>query len=270
MIANPQVLQSSNAIPVETGYRIRSTIKNSTLDEVTFIIFVRQLDENGEAVNSPDRQTVPAGSQTTKEIVLTRGQLISVAVTDQDNILEQSEAYGFLELLTSALGTPNTTIFLTSGYISFADPIIWPSIQPQAVDSIPGSREQQTVTNPAAGAELSATIASNQFARLNGGTFTLDTDATVPDRRVRFRISTETVLILEIPARTPQPASQTFNYFLWQGGSIPTDNAPDIFIPIPDMLQSDQVTVETLTDNIAPGDQYSAITLINIRRIFTV
>lgn len=123
----------------------------------------------------------------------------------------------------------------------------------------PGSDQEITGTDPAAGAEISQTVPANTIWLLRSFRFSLVTDATSATRVVHLILDDGTTTLLNLPSTGTQIASLTRNYNAHSLGGliVPTDSEIDIGLPS-DTLLSAGHRIATETTLIKAGDNFGA------------
>lgn len=180
---------------------------------------------------------------------------IMISVEDGLGALEQGQCFVVVNLRANG----ETIQQLTSGYVYGSKGLSWP--QTQQVDLRPGGgRIQRTVpTNPAAAGDIELIVPAGEVWNLRDMTFTLTTNATVANRRVRITITTAVDQTIRIFSNTDQAASLTRIYRVAAFGYFTSETyGSDILIPIPAnylLKPTDAILIEAV--NMQAGDDFT-------------
>lgn len=151
---------------------------------------------------------------------------------------------------------------LAQGFVDVANRLQWPSGVWEPQVSGQGFYATQAITNPAVGADISFANLANARVRVVGMIATLTTSATVANRLVQLVTNDGTRNAQPALAAAVQAASLAIQYLFTPVGSsiAPVGTIAQLSIPTPMTLMPSWL-LNTLTQNIQAGDQWSAITL---------
>jgi len=165
-------------------------------------------------------------------------------------------------LVKGELGVTSVLQQIASGYISEYRYLGWPPAIIDPPRGGPGWLRTIVGTNPAAGAEISETVPTNAYWRVQSVYFQLTTDATATPRLPRLIIDDGTNVLATIEAPGTQAASLQWRY-TWTTGT-PHKAAANIHplacLPVPLWLGPGW-RIRTLTYSLASGDQYYTVNL---------
>ena len=180
---------------------------------------------------------------------------IFISVSNPDANIEQGAAFVRVSLAISG----DIVHQLVAGLIASNHAISWPQQQNEYSVPTVGIFKTVSTSNPAAGVELSHTVASGTYQKIRSIIFTLVTDATAADRNVRLRFSNFSNQIFDITIATLQTASLTYEYTFLAGHPFgPTLINNKIVIPMPgDLLLGESFNIATATNNLQAGDNFS-------------
>lgn len=260
-----RTLLTSNAIPLDRGFRLRLSFVNTKDDPQP--VAVRYLIESpdGSVLDSYEEFNVP-GNTTPSEFFtyVTNGQLVSATVTPVTDPIVFGELFCKIDLVRGQVVDGSSVIPLTAGYIDSSAALNYP-LSPFA-DSYEsnGATRLLLPTPPAAGAEISTTASDFLDYEILSGSFRLVTSAAVAVRTVTLTTTSASGVVSVVQARTTQLASQTRFYRLWTGPNLPTDVGSQIYLPVNNVGPWNELTFQTTTANIDVADQFSLINL-NVR-----
>lgn len=184
---------------------------------------------------------------------------IYLTVDDEGATLEQGETWANVKLLINS----DVSYNLCSGLITRFQGISYPISSISLARPGQGKIDTQSSANPAAGAQISDTVDSNQIWRIIGGSFTLVTGATAAARQVHLEFVTSGGAQISCLASTTQADSLTRLYSFGAWGVLPVaseDN--DILIPIPpNIILTEGDTIRTTLTNGIASDDFSAMTM---------
>lgn len=156
-----------------------------------------------------------------------------------------------------------STATLISGYLPVGGALFWPGGNYKHPGEGIGTVIELDIANPAAGANFSFAVPSFHTIRPLGLTFILTTDANAANRVISIAMTNGAAdTVLTKTASSLQTASLVHNYSLsiaTQPPSLPTSLIQEISMP--EIKLNEGWTIDTTTDSIQAGDQYSAIKL---------
>jgi hypothetical protein len=129
------------------------------------------------------------------------------------------------------------------------------------IPDLHGRLHRQTTSDPVAGANWTQTVPTNRRWQILTVRYQLITDITAPLRRTYLAASAGATETYRIPSASTQAASLTNNY-LWMVGTIREAAAINLFsfqLMPPNIILPEGSTIQSATDNLAPGDQYDSI-----------
>jgi hypothetical protein len=158
-------------------------------------------------------------------------------------------------------GVLTTTVLqqLTSGYMSDNRELTWPLGTSDAPRAGPGWIRSIVGTNPAAGSEISETVPTNAYWRIQSILFNFVSDATVINRHVRLVFDDGTNNMLSVEPNATQAAS--LNYYYNYGHGLPYKAVLSGYPvnPLPDdLILAPGWRFRTTTSFIQAGDDYGA------------
>lgn len=122
-----------------------------------------------------------------------------------------------------------------------------------------------TIANPAAGAEIVATVPANKTWRILAVHFKLVASATVANRLVRLLFDDGTVVLFKVPNDVNHVASQTTEYSYGLACTAEAAQGATVvarMYPIPDLQLPPGCRIQTLTAGLQAGDQFSEVRLL--------
>lgn len=176
-----------------------------------------------------------------------------------------------------AVGAQVRRLSGSQSLLAMVSPIVFPSNNYPAPLLYEGERGSDlerevlrivTGTNPAAGAECSDTVPTGVDWRLVGALYTLVTNATAANRRVRLTFSDGTTEFARTMAGSDIPASTTgiLNYNTNGGNTTISNGVQGVSIGFFDSFRSGFV-IATSTLNIQAGDNFDAPVLLVAERL---
>lgn len=159
---------------------------------------------------------------------------------------------------------------LGSSYINGARGLSWPLSKQETSEQTKGLIAIATSADPAAGAELSFTVAAGTSYKLLAIRFSLVTAAVAASRRVHIVLTVDAIKVLDTFGTTDQIISETKVYSCFpMAGLTASSNGDDILIPIPkDLILTPGSIITTETTNLDGGDDFSVMQLFVERSIF--
>lgn len=182
---------------------------------------------------------------------------IWVSITTNDDEPINGEIWASLELQINE----NPVHQLLSGHISGLQGLSWPLSHTNSPNPTRGETAFISSNDPAAGAEISATVPTGQSWILKAVKATLVTSATVANRRVHLRVGGLSNTILDFHSLVDQAASTTRNYsFAHAGASSAAAVNNEIFVAFPaELILTEGCSITTVTDNLQAGDNYGTL-----------
>jgi hypothetical protein len=204
---------------------------------------------------------VPTSNYTAKTTVhpLAEGILTNVHLRVSVGTGVRGAVFAILELQrgTSSNGQPLAT--LVAGYVTSASRLAWPGSPIESSASGPGRLRVVTGTDPAAGVEISETIAAGTRARLRSFAFTLVASGVAANRTPVLTIDDGASVIFESGTNVAQTAGQTAKYRAAVGVPLTTFGALSYLLPLPSDLElAAGSRIRTVTGAIDVGDNYGA------------
>lgn len=203
---------------------------------------------------------VTVGSFITLQIPFAEGFLLDLMVRKEGTGVQRGQEFcqAGVGRFDGAVLRPYAT--LISGYTMGTQGLGWPfGVQDDSVKG-PGRIVNNLITVPGAGAEFVYTVAASRRQRIQALIFTLVTAVAVAVRGVRVVVDDSVNVIAQVPANITQAASLTQLYNVGAYPTNPAAIAGEEFVPLPPglVLQSG-FRIRSLTNNIQPADQYSAL-----------
>jgi hypothetical protein len=187
---------------------------------------------------------------------------IFVSIVDKDYSFGRNGAYVQLQLLINGdIGQE-----LCRGYVGDYESLTWPQTTTNPkLGMLYGQASQLTVSDPAAGAEISLNRNDYFLYKFRCLTATLVTSAAVANRFVHLKIvgggsSGE----WEVASNIAQVASKTYRYFFMSGlGTACYQQDNSIYVPVPNEVFMDGSTgISTLTTALDGADDWGAPKLV--------
>ncbi|MCI0619650.1 hypothetical protein L0Y40_01275 [Candidatus Wolfebacteria bacterium] len=148
---------------------------------------------------------------------------------------------------------------LIGGYVGGFVSLTWPGSR--MLSNLDGNAEVSILAtaNPAAGAEVSQNVLTNEVWKIRGVSLVLTTDANVANRRVHLKLSVFGVPLWEVESGYDHTASTARTYHFMEIENIPNaNNDDDVFVAIPKgRFVGDGYTLETDILNLQATDQIS-------------
>lgn len=248
-----------SGVPVRTRDVIVLRILNTTAN-TTIQFGGRVLKQDGTQVDI-NQQLVLAPNVVVREISipLLDGWLLSFQVNAQDAAFAYATMYveAFLSFGTGTSTQRYRTLF--SDYLDARSAIAWPHIERIVPGEGPGDIRSLSSPNPAAGAEINDVLTAELKYHFKSLSFTLVTDATAANRRVSLEILEDSGgVVAQIPVQVAQTASLTWRYTFAMGVPVILDTVGLLMVlPIPDMFMNGDYEINTVTQNLQPGDNFS-------------
>lgn len=200
--------------------------------------------------------------RTEYHLKLPSGLLTAVVAQSNQNVLLRGGTYVNLSIRTRN----GQYLNLACGYVSRCCPVYWLEGCGTNEDSLGGSGRNYTynTASPAAGANLTITVADNQLLLLKSLRFRLTTDANVANRTIQIIINDAlTNLVYNSPPTPTHAASLAKDYFYLRGYTLCIDSAFDAYNVcrgwLPDIKLSEGYQIRTDVVNKQVGDQISVV-----------
>ena len=191
---------------------------------------------------------------------------IMLSVVDESNFVTQGRDFIILDLMVN--GDKYYEYF--AGPVYQAKGLSWPATNTR--DKVPngGFITDVTGSNPAAGAEISVTVPTNEVWKFIGLTAQLVTDANVANRRVQLEFASGSGAWARCLSSVDQAASNFKNYAFQATPHALTENVGNqISIAVPkDLILVAGDIINTWTVNIQAGDNWGA-PLLRVEKFFT-
>jgi len=185
---------------------------------------------------------------------------IYISLDDTVGTYNPGEIYAVVSLLING-----TKVYqYCAGYVSFRTSITWPMSETVPPLIHKGFYTTLTSADPAAGSEITFTVADAHFIKVKAVRFTLVAAAAAASRRVHLVFTFNTTPVYDIIANTDQIISETKIYSgVAGGGGSAATNDNDIYIPLPtEIVMGATDTIETSTFNLQAGDNYSSMLIL--------
>lgn len=220
----------------------------------------RILDKNGCVIPIAERQ-VPNSNYTAKTTIhgLSEGLLTNVQLRVSVGTAVRGHVFAILELIRGNLQAVQPLGTLIQGYLTSSGRLAWPGSPIVGSSEGPGRLRSVVGTDPAAGVEISETIATGTRARLRSFAYTLVASAVVANRTPVLTIDDGANILFEAGNNVAQTATQTVKYRAAVGVPLTTFGALSYLLPLPSDLELPAGSrIRTVTGAIDVGDNYSA------------
>lgn len=179
-----------------------------------------------------------------------------ISVNDPGGTLYRPGAYVQVSLMYNG----DIVEELIRGYVWPYKSLTWPqTVTEPSVDPSIGGLSVISLSDPAAGAEVSYGRNDSFIYKINALEITLVTDANVANRRVHLRFHTDLGGDWEVASSIDQSAGLTRVYhFMACSGLATYSDDNDIFVPIPEriFMNGNVSSITTVTTNIQAGDNF--------------
>lgn len=232
----------------------------TTLDTPPYVV-IRMLRPNGEIIPSLHAfPTIYNGLPQAAAHQLGEGFLLSCAVVKptQASFLTE-DVWVAVEITRGSFAQSLYSRKLVGGYLGFANRLAWP--ESPVIDPLSGPGNVRLVvgTNPAAGAEISATMPLAVRRKLMAIRFRLVTSVAVANRRVTLLLNDDSGnTFYRVHSQVTQTAAQTVDYHFAPG--VPFFNADGIAGgPLPnELFVKTGYAIATSTFALDAGDDFTA------------
>jgi hypothetical protein len=194
-----------------------------------------------------------------------RGWIISMTHTFITMAINRGEEFVQAGVFTG--GTTfwdHVTALLISNYGEWDNALVWPGSPIVSQDDRPGFMVNETIANPAAGANFTHSVPNGSEQKLHACSFLFTTDATVATRLVTMSLqdSVNNILVFSAPV-APQTASLAISYSFARGfqATQPAANAVQS-LPLWDIRGDAGQQFASNIITIQAGDQISNIECI--------
>ncbi len=232
--------------------------------QTTLTTRVRLLRADGQIVGMEFTDLLPVGaSRTVGSHRLTQGFLLSLVCTVDVTGVDTGGPGVIVGLQRDSVPVPTFFDVLLQGPVFQFFPLAWPQAPLRRFRDQPGRIRDFLAPNPTVATDFVVSPPITLFWRLIGFRATLVTSATVATRTVNFNIRDQQGnTSWDVFARTGQTASTVIIYYAYPLPSIPVDATTKIYMPIPPGLILTEIgVIESSTQNLSPGDQWTAITI---------
>lgn len=222
----------------------------------------------GQIITSQENFSFAAAASFTRNIPLTEGYLLSVAISSPGNI-SRGTIFAVAKLIRNTAAGAQAVQILFSDYLSFNGGIGFPGGRQISASESTGNLKSVTGSAPAAGADFVLAVPAFLRWRVVGVFATLVTSAAAANRIPRIRLDDGAVVYHQGTPNQVVPASTNANV----SGNTATQAAvagdPAVMVPFPSGLilpPAHRILSNTL--NIQAGDQWSAATALVEEYIF--
>lgn len=194
------------------------------------------------------------------QLSLVEGYLLSIQCLGQVNT-KRGRCFVAVNLSAQQSGTP-ASFLLISDYLSILHQATWPGGEFIAAVESNGWSQSLQVGNPAAGADWSVSVPTNQRWRIESLVATLVTAVAVANRVPTFIIDDGVNILFQVDAIAAEVASTTKVYALAAGQTAATGAGNTISLPLPGpQFLTTGWRVRSSTAAIQAADQWSGISL---------
>lgn len=224
------------------------------------VLCYRYQRPDGEIVTGEENFTSPQQSAATFTFRIAPCLLLGVALVSNNAALSQGGVYANIGIMRFSGASQVLTQSLISGYVQFSVPLYWPGDADLQPGADPGSLQQLTIGNPAAGADWTTTFNAftrNQILSIRAQ---FATAVAVANRQVQIVFDNSTNIHFASLPSPVQVASLTWNYDFAHCAIVPTQILTEVNVHIPpELLVNGTWRVRSLTTNIQAADQWSNI-----------
>lgn len=254
----PIALLSSAAVPVAAGDFLVVELTPRTHFQPTVTVRTIAQDKAGNLIPSAETKTLAADGTTQKiTISQTTGVLFYVSVDTQLAGVDGGELFATVYLQNGSVVNSINNLYLTSGYVATGSPLIYPAQSSGNASTQWSPTINETFADPAAGDPLSAILNSNKQAHLTGLSFTYTPSGLAAARTLQ--ISYESDGSERFRYVTPQTLTPGEPFFISGvlGTPLPANSIVThlFYVPIPDNLSGQLLTVNITPTDIESGDQ---------------
>lgn len=232
--------QSNTSSPITIDYRI--------LDPAGFIQYGRET-------------ITPIGDRSleSKVLAVQEGFLLSLSFGSFADLIAIGRVYMRAFLQKGLLIGAHRGRLLCCGYVSEEATIGWPDVPRGFFTDGLGRITNNSIGNPAPGAEWTITVPTGALWRFRSIRAVLTASATVATRltQLQFLSGGLTLMVMEAPNSVTAGNVRVIEAGLNISRALSTTD--DTMLSLPDIWLAGSCAVSTLTDNIQVGDQYSSI-----------
>jgi len=258
----PITALTQSGVPIRTRDVIVIRVFNS-VSTGTIQFGGRVLDERGVQVDINEQHAIAvSGAAQEFTVNLLNGWLMSFQCNAQEATFAQGTMYieAFLSFGSGSSTQRYRTLF--TGYLNPKTALAWPRVYRILPGEGPGDILTFNTPNPAAGAEIASGSLAEGKWRFQTMSFQLVTDATVANRRVSLEVLEDGGgTVAQIPVNVAQTASLTWRYSFGVALHAVNDTTHGfISASFPDMLMNGDYEINTVTQNLQAGDDFSVLT----------
>lgn len=265
----PGVQLSSDAIPVTIDDRVIIRIFSDLTATRSFNYHVRQIDPDGNLIDSEGVEPLPTGSnEAVISLHLTKGYLITISGEIDAANVPLGSIYARFEIHRTQIDEPQKFIRLTSGYLTGRNLLSYPHSEARSELDYHPTNSNIQIADPAAGNGFTFDPTANFLNQINAGAFNFVASGAAASRIIRLQITSNGAIISEVADSTAITAGQTRQMILWRGEGRPANDTVNHYLQLPEThLLFDAEYIFT-ADNIDVGDQFESINLVVENLIF--
>lgn len=225
---------------------------------------LRILRPNGE-VKSVQLQLAGTGNGTvsTKTQNELEGYLLSACITPVAAQSPGDFTYVWLGLQRNGTGRSNFYRQLIGDYVNSSFGPSWPDREARRPTDLTGAVIEQSVTNPAAGADWSFAVLATTRATVIGVFAQLAASAAAATRTPALTLTDGAATLALIDSTTNATAGQTIQYTGYGSSPLGGTGGTHGYFPLPSpLILRPSWTIGTTTANIQAADQWSLIKLV--------
>lgn len=256
-------LFTANAIPITPSNLLRLAFWNAS-NQTGYTVQVRYQIENKDGSISQNLQTIVVGAAAANSqtlIPLAYGNLLAVTMSTFGTTLQNGTLYGIASLQYGSVNDNTQQLPLISGYVLANAPLSYPLGQVRSVNSGVMNPTVIAPNDPGPGNELSYSNSVTAQAILVAGSLLFTTNATVASRIVNIAIGDQNGTVYSSRVTTAQTAGKSFRLCFWTTPLPLTPPAFTDYIPILLTEPLRGLTLNTTTENIQNGDEFTEIRL---------
>jgi hypothetical protein len=225
---------------------------------------LRIMRPNGEVKSVQLQLKVTANSSITTMVQNElEGYLLSAAITPVASQSPADFTYVWLGIQRNGSGRSNFYRQLIGDYVNSNFGPSWPDREARRPTDLAGALIEQTVANPAAGADWSFAMLGVTRATFCTVFAQLVTSANVATRTAALQITDGANVLAIVDSTTTQVASLTTQYTGYCSSPLGGTGGTHAYWPLPaPLILRPGWTIGSLTNNIQAGDQWSLIRLV--------